>query len=79
MLLEAVKRKTLRDLEERAAAASVINNYGGGGHEAGGIMGGMAGHGGESPEDRDYFVDIDRDDREGGWTKRVHRYTKKKS
>lgn len=77
MLLDALKRRALRDIRDghhRSDAVNVMNHiYGGGGD--GGIRSGMA----EEPDDRDYFVDIDRTDNpEGGWSKKVHRYTKKK-
>jgi hypothetical protein len=80
MLLDAIKRRALRELKDRKEAGgggSAITNhvYANGDH---GIRGGMTGHDEADPEDRDYFVDISRQDNENGWDKKVHRYTKKK-
>jgi hypothetical protein len=85
-LLLALKRKMMRDLEERQQQQAVVNNvYGGsiGGEHGGGVGGGLEEM---SPEERDYFVDIARQnipegDAEmpnGGWKKSVHRYTQPK-
>jgi hypothetical protein len=84
-LQEAIRRRLLEEVEgKRGGAASVVNNvYGsaGGGGQGGGLMDSWGGGGGE---ERDYFVDILREDldeineatgKPKGWRKKVHRFT----
>jgi hypothetical protein len=87
-LVEAAKRRILRELE-REQAAQVVNNL----TQGGGGMGGAQGQsiqdmmGSGTPEDWDYFVDITREDlpdvnpatgKPKGWKKSVHRFTNRK-
>lgn len=93
MLVEAARKRMLRDMEERVAAQSITNNVYGGGGQHGGVGDHM---GASDPGDRDYFVDISRENREPGdadptdpegqrkferegWYKRVRRHTQKKN
>lgn len=84
-LIAAVRRRLLQEIEHRREAAGVVNNvYGGSG---GGVSGMMAPGDSASPDDQDYFVDIMREDldkdpetgKPRGWSKKVHRYAKKKA
>ncbi len=86
-LVEAAKRRILRELE-REQAAQVVNNLTQGGGMGGGqsqSIQDMMGSG--TPEDWDYFVDITREDlpdvnpatgKPKGWKKSVHRFTNRK-
>lgn len=85
MLLNAIRKRQLADIERRDSER-IVNNIYGGGIGAGGVSGQMGGGGGgefQDPADRDYFVDIVREDlpeinpdtgRPRGWKKRVHRF-----
>lgn len=89
-LIDAAKRRILRELE-REQAAQVVNNL----TQSGGGMGREAPQtqsiqdlmGSGTPEDWDYFVDITREDlpdlnpatgKPKGWKKSVHRFTNRK-
>lgn len=89
MLLNAVRKRLLQELErEQQASSGVINNiYGGGltGPSRGGVFNQMA-DATTDPGLYDYMVDIKRrdvlDPESGepiGWDKNVHRYRKKKA
>lgn len=88
-LLKAVRRRLLGELaakrEREANSQKIVNNvYGSGGpqHMGGGLAEKMHGTGEVDPGLYDYFVDIDRQDKElnpetgkpAGWKKSVHRY-----
>ncbi len=80
----AIRKRLLAEIEQGRGGSgqSVVNNvYGGGAPAAGG--GGIREMMG-SPEDRDYFVDIEREDlpdinpatgKPKGWKKKVHRFS----
>lgn len=72
-LLQMVRKRIARELEEQRGGQVVTNNvYGGGGGgppQGGGLTEQMAqdpGGGSSSPEDYDYFVDIARENLEAG-------------
>lgn len=93
MLLEALRRRMMRLLEEREASreSAIVNNIYSGGLQGGIGPGPGPGAGGlyerntPSPEDLEYYVDIKRQDvmddagKKIGWNKSVHRYTEKKN
>ncbi len=79
-LIQAARKRLLRMLEAEGGGGSPVTNnvYGGGGH--GGLTEQM--QGADSDPDRDYFVDITREDlpeinpatkKPMGWKKSVHR------
>ncbi len=83
VLLEAVRKRILKQLEKEEGSANVTNNmYAGGMDNAshtGGVMSQLGSGQGEDPFD--YLVDIERDDKRDpetgkvmGWKKKVHRY-----
>lgn len=86
VLLQAIRQRMLDEIKAKREAAAIINNnlYGQGGGGPSGIQAGMhdaAPSGGG--DDRDYFVDILREniDPENpslGWKKTVHRHTEPK-
>jgi hypothetical protein len=99
MLRQAIRDRILSEVRSPRDVEKVVNNvYGGpitgsGKNQGlgGGVAGEMAGEDAMSPEDRDYFVDIMRQDLDPneideetqkpygkGWRKKVHRYTKPK-
>lgn len=82
MLVQAMRRRVLEDIRQRGGGGSVINNnvYGGG-------VGSGIGGGDIDPADREYFVDIVREDlpelneatgKPKGWKKKVHRFSTSK-
>lgn len=82
-LLEAIRRraKMLRELQHEiggqgggGGASHIENNVYGGGL-GGGVSESLGNAEDISPEERDYFVDILREDTDNGWHKKVHRYT----
>ena len=90
MLIAAMRRKIMREIErEQGGATPIVNNVYGG--HLGGIAGQQPAQGADMGDDYDYLVDIAREnvepgdidpsDPEGqrkfqrdGWFKRVHRY-----
>ncbi|HBR25982.1 MAG TPA: hypothetical protein DD732_02910 [Rhizobiales bacterium] len=83
VLIQAVRKRLLDELRAKHGGGNQqhVNVYGGGGHDGGGVSGGMGGEA-ISPEDRDYFVNIERRDavdpstgEKNGWDKKVHRFT----
>jgi hypothetical protein len=98
VLLAAIRKRLLREIERENEARQAGGGGGGGGGASsivnnvygGSLGGGVAGQLGNAqemtPEERDYFVDIARQnvpegDEEmphGGWRKSVHRYTQDK-
>ena len=97
MLRQAIRDRILSEVKKPRDVDRIVNNvYGGsltGSDKNQGLGGGVTGEMSEgiSPEDRDYFVDILREDLDPteinkktqkpygkGWRKEVHRYTKKK-
>lgn len=84
-LIQAARKRILRELEaQQAAQQSVVNNYGGGGGSGGGLVESMHGGGAEDPGLYDYLVDIEKHDQRDengksiGWTKKVHRHRDRK-
>jgi len=92
-LIRAARERVLSELagreSRRTQAQRIINNIYGGGGVADGLSPGAAGAsgGGAAPDDLDYLVDIERKDlpdinpatgKPMGWSKKVHRYAKKK-
>ena len=91
MLLEAIREKALNDIKAQHAAQQIFNITGQSGTGAGSPASGVSGVGAAmsgpdtmSQEDRDYYVDILREDmpeineatgKPKGWKKQVHRYT----
>lgn len=83
MLIQAARQRVLDQLRAKSEAASIINNVYGGGSDGGGVMGGMHDAAPSGGDDRDYFVDILREnlnpeDPSQGWKKSVHRYAQPK-
>lgn len=93
MLREAIRDRILNEVRKPRDVERIVNNvYGGaltGSDKNQGLGGGVTGE--MAPEDRDYFVDILREDLDPteinektkkpygkGWRKEVHRYTKPK-
>lgn len=85
VLIQAVRKRLLDELRAKHAGGGQqnqhVNVYGGGGGNPGGMVGGMHDEA-IAPEDRDYFVNIDRRDvhhpetgEKIGWDKKVHRFT----
>ncbi len=83
MLIQAMRKRLLDQIAAQGGGSqSVVNNvYGGGISEAQGAGGGP------DPSDRDYFVDIMREDlpeinaatgKPKGWKKSVHRFSTEK-
>lgn len=68
-LVKAIRQRMLDDIRKKADAERIVNNIYGGPVAGGGVMdqmGGGASGGSPSPEDRDYFVDIMRQDYDPG-------------
>lgn len=101
-IVAAIRRRLLDEVSQRSGGQSITNNvYGGsvGGQpssgQGGGILdrfgGGQGGSGVSGPEDKDYFVDILREElqpgdvvdgqeiKRPGWRKKVHRFATAKS
>lgn len=82
MLVQAMRRRLMDEISERGGRASSVvnNNVYGGGLRDGGMGAGPMDDGGS---DRDYFVDILKEDLETdpetgkskGWRKKVHRFS----
>lgn len=91
MLIQAIRQRMLDDIRAKKEAQAIINNnvYGGrGGDEAdsaaGGIRAGMHDAAPSGDDDRDYFVDIlrenlDPENPNKGWRKKVHRFSANKN
>lgn len=89
LLLQAMRKKILREID-REQQASIVNNVysGGGATPVGGVMQALGNNSGEEEIDPgmfDYFVDIEREPafhneagKPEGWKKKVHRYRKPK-
>ncbi len=98
MLIQAIRQRMLDDIHTKKEAQAVINNNVYGGHgggddgmhgggdglpSPGGIHAGMHDAAPTAGDDRDYFVDILRENLDPenpgkGWTKKVHRYAQAK-
>jgi len=85
-LQEAIRRRLLEEIGSSRGGQAITNNVYGGGL-TGGVRGQMSGEGEDMPmpkDERDYFVDILREDlpeineatgKPKGWRKKVHRFT----
>lgn len=85
VLLQAIRQRMLDEIRAKKEAAAIINNnvYGGGGSMPSGIQAGMHDAAPSGDDDRDYFVDIlrenlDPENPSAGWRKKVHRYAQPK-
>jgi hypothetical protein len=85
MLIQAMRRRVMEEIGDRGGrGASVVNNNVYGGGLGSGGNGGIGGGDTTDPSDRDYFVDIMREDlpelnpltgKPKGWKKSVHRFS----
>jgi hypothetical protein len=89
ILRQAIRDRILSEVRQPKGFERIVNNVYGGpiaGEKNQGLGGGVVGEmGGMSPDDREYFVDIMREDlpeinpetgKPKGWRKSVRRYTK---
>lgn len=92
MLIAAARKRLLDEIGQGRGGGAITNNVYGGGipsGDGGGMLGG-SGPSAIAPEDRDYFVDILREELQPGdlvdgepmtrpgWRKKVHRWSGKK-
>lgn len=76
-LKAAVKARILRELQREQSQAQIVNNlYGGASLPA--SQGGLQDRFSPDEDPFEYLVDIERENTDKGWKKKVHRYRKRK-
>ena len=76
-LKAAVKARILRELQREQNQAQIVNNlYGSGALPA--SAGGLQDRFSPDEDPFEYLVDIERENTDKGWKKKVHRYRKRK-
>lgn len=86
MLLQAIRKRILKDIEEKQTASIINNVYGTGTVPPQNDIKGLMAGGGDGEDPFDYMVDIERRDlpelnaqgKPVGWSKKVRRYREKK-